>query len=53
MEKPGLHPIDECLSEDWLEAWAADVIRDVEAYLAKYAAFHACLTEQERQQRSA
>ena len=49
MEKPGLHPIDECLSEDWLEGWAADVIGDVEAYLAKYAAFHAFLAAQEQE----
>ncbi len=39
----GLHLIDECLSEDWIGAWAGDVVRQVEEYLAKHAAFEAFL----------
>ena len=38
-----LHLIDECLSEDWIEAWAGDVVRQVEEYLGKHAAFEAFL----------
>ena len=38
-----VHRIDEYLSEDWVEAWAAEVIGEVEAYLAKQAAFDAFL----------
>lgn len=40
-----LHRIDECLSEDWVDAWAGDVVAQVEAYLAKHAAFEAFLGE--------
>jgi hypothetical protein len=35
--------IDECLSDEWLDEWTAAVVRDVEAYLGKHAAFHAFL----------
>jgi hypothetical protein len=40
-----LHRIDECLSEDWVDAWAGDVVAQVEAYLAKHAAFEAFLAD--------
>ncbi len=40
-----LHLIDECLSEDWVEAWAGDGVRQVEVYLAKHAAFEAFLED--------
>ncbi len=40
-----LHRIDDCLSEDWIDAWTAGVVRDVEAFLEKYAAFDAFLEE--------
>ncbi|MDQ3994711.1 MAG: hypothetical protein M3265_07940 [Actinomycetota bacterium] len=43
MSKHGLHLIDECLSEDWIDAWARDVVRQVEDYLGKHAAFEAFL----------
>ncbi len=40
-----LHLIDECLSEDWIEAWAGDGVRRVEQYLGKHAAFEAFLDD--------
>jgi hypothetical protein len=43
MDERALHRIDECLSEDWVDSWAAGVIVEVEAYLAKHAAFDAYL----------
>ena len=45
MDDRGFHPIDDCLSEDWVDSWAAGVIFEVEAYLAKHAAFDAYLGE--------
>jgi hypothetical protein len=39
----GLHLIDDCLSEDWVAAWAAEVVDEIDAYLAKHAAFHTFL----------
>jgi len=41
-----LHSIDDYLSEDWLAAWAAQVVQDVEAYLRKHAAFSAFLDDE-------
>ncbi len=38
-----LHLIDECLSEDWIDAWAGEGVRQVEEYLGKHAAFEAFL----------
>jgi hypothetical protein len=35
--------IDEYLSEDWIDAWSAEVVAEVEAYLGKHAAFDAFL----------
>ena len=43
MSDYGWHPIDEYLSEDWIEAWAQEVVRAIEAYLGKHAAFDAFL----------
>jgi hypothetical protein len=34
-----LNFIADCLSEEWIDAWAREGVRDVEAYLAKHAAF--------------
>ena len=45
MDDRALHLIDECLSEDWVDSWAAGVIVEIEAYLAKHAAFDAYLGE--------
>jgi hypothetical protein len=36
-----LHPIDDYLSEDWIAEWAREVVGEIEAYLAKHAAFDA------------
>ena len=36
-----MHPIDEYLSEDWIARWAREVVAEIEAYLAKHAAFDA------------
>ena len=41
------HTIDEYLSEAWVDAWIADVLADVEDYLAKHAAFDSFLDEGE------
>jgi hypothetical protein len=41
----GLHLIDECLSEAWIEGWAGDVVQEIEVYLGKHAAFEAFLGE--------
>lgn len=43
MSDHGLHLIDECLSENWIEAWAGDVVRQIEDYLGKHAAFESFL----------
>ena len=42
-----LQRIDECLSEEWLDAWAGQVVCDVEEYLRKHAAFEAFLGEED------
>jgi len=38
-----LHRIDECLSDQAFDAWVGEVVREVEAYLGKHAAFEAFL----------
>jgi hypothetical protein len=43
MNDSGMHLIDECLREDWIDDWAGGVIRQLEQYLAKHAAFEAFL----------
>ena len=43
MHERGLHLIDECLSEGWIERLAGEVIAQVEDYLEKHAAFEAFL----------
>lgn len=35
--------IDECLTEESFDAWARDVVAQVEEYLAKHAAFESYL----------
>jgi hypothetical protein len=42
-----LHRIDEELHEGWIDAWVADGLVDVEAYLGKHAAFDAFLDGRE------
>jgi hypothetical protein len=38
-----LHRIDDCLSDQAFDAWVGDVVREVEDYLGKHAAFEAFL----------
>lgn len=47
MDRPPLHRIDECLTDQAFDAWVGDVVREVEDYLAKHAAFEAFLDGQE------
>ena len=43
MSERGLHRIEDDLSETWIEDWAGAGVAEIEAYLAKHAAFHAVL----------
>lgn len=45
MRDHDVHLIDEYLSEDWIAAWAGEVVSEIEAYLGKHAAFHAFLDD--------
>jgi hypothetical protein len=47
MREDGLQMIDECLSEDWVDAWIGHVVGQVEDYLAKHAAFEAFLDDRD------
>ena len=47
MEERGWHKIEEDLSERSLEEWAYAGLRELEAYLAKYAAFLSFLAARE------
>ncbi|HEY8628301.1 MAG TPA: hypothetical protein VIL56_08285 [Gaiellaceae bacterium] len=46
MTDSGLHHIEDDLSETWVEEWAADGVCELEAYLAKHAAFLSFLDSQ-------
>jgi hypothetical protein len=39
MSERGLHYIEDDLSETWVEDWAGAGVSEIEAYLAKHAAF--------------
>ena len=39
MSERGFHYIENDLAEDWLEDWAGAGVAEIEAYLAKHAAF--------------
>jgi hypothetical protein len=41
------YPIDDDLTDGWLEAWIAQGLSEVEAYLAKHADFDAFLDTQD------
>lgn len=43
MSERGLHAISDDLSETWLEDWVGAGVLEIEAYLAKHAAFLAFL----------
>lgn len=47
MDVYGLHHIQDDLGESWLEDWAGAGVAEIEAYLAKYAAFLTFLDSQE------
>ena len=40
-----VHRIDDFLHEEWIDAWASEVLGQVEDYLAKHAAFDAFLED--------
>jgi hypothetical protein len=42
-----LHYIEDDLAETWVDEWAGHGVEDIEAYLAKHAAFHAFLDDQD------
>jgi hypothetical protein len=48
MSERGLHYIEDDLSESWVEDWAGAGVAEIEAYLAKHAAFHLFLESDER-----
>ena len=45
MSERGLHYIEDDLGDTWLEDWAGAGVGELEAYLAKHAAFLAFLGE--------
>lgn len=47
MSEPSLHRVEDDLSETWLEEWAATGVAELEAYLAKHAAFRRFLESRE------
>jgi hypothetical protein len=47
MSDRGFHTIEDDLSESWLGDWAGAGIAELEAYLAKHAAFVAFLEQRE------
>jgi hypothetical protein len=47
MSERGLHYIEDDLSDSWLEDWAGAGVAEMEAYLAKYAAFLSFLESDE------
>ena len=47
MSERGLHRIEDDLSETWLEDWAGAGVAEIEALLAKHAAFLSFLDTQE------
>jgi hypothetical protein len=47
MSERGLHRIEEDLSESWIEDWAGAGVAEIEALLAKHAAFLSFLESQE------
>ena len=47
MSERGLHHIEDDLSETWVEDWAGAGVAEIEALLAKHAAFLSFLDSQE------
>jgi len=48
MSERGLHRIEDDLSDTWLEDWAGAGVAEIEAYLAKHAAFLSFLDTEEK-----
>jgi hypothetical protein len=48
MSERGLHCIADDLSETWLEDWAGAGVAEIEAYLAKHAAFLSFLEPEDK-----
>ena len=42
-----LHRIDDDLREDWVDAWVAEGLSEVESYLGKHAAFDDFLNDRD------
>jgi hypothetical protein len=47
MSERGLHRIEDDLSDSWIEDWAGAGVAEIEALLAKHAAFLTFLESQE------
>jgi hypothetical protein len=47
MSERGLHQIEDDLSDTWVEDWAGAGVQEIEALLAKHAAFLSFLDAQE------
>jgi hypothetical protein len=47
LSERGLHPIDDDLSESWLEEFAAQGLAEVEAYLRKHSDFQSFLEDRD------
>jgi hypothetical protein len=47
MHERGLHEIQDDLQDTWLEDWAGTGVVEIEAYLAKHAAFLSYLESEE------
>jgi hypothetical protein len=47
MSERGLHHIEDDLGESWMEDWAGAGVAEIEAYLAKHAAFLSFLESQD------
>ncbi|MGZ4359130.1 MAG: hypothetical protein ACXVY8_02655 [Gaiellaceae bacterium] len=45
MEEQSLHRVSEELGEPWIEQWVDEGLEEIEAFLAKHAAFHSFLDE--------
>ena len=48
MSERGLHQIEDDLSETWVEDWAGAGVAEIEALLAKHAAFLTFLESQQK-----
>jgi hypothetical protein len=47
MERPGTYRVEDDLSENWLERFAAKGLAEIEAYLGKHADFQTFLEDRD------